>query len=170
MKNGRQPACQRPGHLQFLPRATSVGLIGLTGVFLLAGVTGNHAEPATLGQATDFTSDEYFEPPNQQHVKMRLSGESASPLPGGLLDITNLQIQTFNLNGATQAVVLAPQCIYAPYDGLASSPGYLQLATADGKIVITGDGFLWRQSDNSLTISNHVHTVIKMKALQTKLP
>ena len=170
MKTGRQPACERPSFSKFLPRSANFGLIGLSGLFLLAGMAGNHAEQAMIGQATDFTSDEYFEPPNQQRVKMRLTGASASPLPGGALDITNLQIQTFNLNGATQAIVLAPQCVYAPYDGLASSAGYLRMETADGKIVITGDGFLWRQRDNSLNISNHIHTVIKMKTIPSKLP
>ena len=170
MKTGRQPACQQPASRKFLPGSANFGLIVLTGLFLLAGVAGNHADQAMIGEATDFTSDEYFEPPNQQQVKMRLTGESASPLPGGTMDITNLQIQTFTLNGATQAIVRAPQCIYAPYDGLASSSGPLRLETADGKIVITGDGFLWRQRDNSLNISNHVHTVIKMKALPSKLP
>jgi hypothetical protein len=170
MKTGRQTACPRPASRTFLPWSANLGLIGLTGLFLLAGLAGNHAEQTLIGQATDFTSDEYFEPPNQQRVKMRLTGELASPLPGGTLDITQLQIQTFNLNGATQAVVIAPQCIYAPYDGLASSPGHLQMQTADGKILITGDGFLWRQSDNSLTISNDIHTVIKMKALPAQMP
>jgi hypothetical protein len=145
-------------------------LIVWTGLFLMGGVAGNHADQAMLGHATDFTSDQYFEAPNQQRVKMRLSGESATPLPGGLLDITNLTLQTFNLSGATEAIIIAPECIYALSDGLASSAGPLRMETADGKIVITGDGFLWRQLENSLTISNHVHTVIKTKAFPAKLP
>ncbi len=170
MKTGRQPAGQRPASRKFGPRSANVGLIGLTGLCLMGGMAVNHADQAMLGHATDFTSDQYFEPPNQQRVKMRLSGESATPLPGGLLDITNLTLQTVNLNGAMEASVIAPECIYALSDGLASSAGPLRMETADGKIVITGDGFLWRQLENSLTISNHVHTVIKTKAFPTKLP
>jgi hypothetical protein len=46
-------------------------------------------------------------------------------------------------------------------DGIASSPGHLELQSGDGNMDTTGDGFLWRQSDYSLTISNNVHTVIK---------
>ena len=36
-----------------------------------------------------------------------------------------------------------------------------KLQTGDGKFRVEGDGFLWRQNDSFLTISNHVHTVIE---------
>jgi hypothetical protein len=141
-------------------------------VFFLAVVTGIQAQPTTLGHATDFTSNEYFEPPNDQKVKMILSGASASPLPVGKLDITDLKIVTFDLSGKTNAVIRAPECVYSPYDGVgvASSAGHLELQTGDGKMRTTGDGFLWQQSDQSLTISNNVHTVVQMKGFQLNMP
>jgi hypothetical protein len=37
----------------------------------------------------------------------------------------------------------------------------LQLQTRRRKIRVEGDGFLWRQDDSLLTISNHVQTVIE---------
>jgi hypothetical protein len=137
---------------------------------LLALVPGEYAQTTVLGHATDFTSDQYFEPPNEQKVHMRLSGASASPLPQSALDITDLKIETFDLNGKTEAVLHAPQCTYWVLDGIASSAGHLELQTGDGKMDITGDGFLWRQSDNSLTISNHVHTVIKTGSFKLTAP
>ncbi len=159
-----------PGWSGFRWREVCLRSFILTGLYLLAGAAGAQTQPAVLGHATDFTSDQYFQPPNQQKVEMRLTGTSASPLPGGALDITDLRIEKFLLNGKTEAVILAPECIYAPFDGVASSAGHIELQTGDGKIAITGDGFLWRQGDNSLTISNNVHTVIKMKALEPSLP
>jgi hypothetical protein len=36
----------------------------------------------------------------------------------------------------------------------------LQVQTGDGKIRVEGEGFLWRQSDSFLTISNRVSTVL----------
>jgi hypothetical protein len=170
MKPGRNPGPSRR-HLSGLSLAKGrLSLLIITGLLLITELADCQDQPAVLGHATDFTSDEYFEPPNQQRVKMRLSGASASPLPGGLLDITDLRIETFNLSGRSEEVVRAPECIYAPYDGLANSAGHVDMATSDGKIAISGDGFLWRQSDNSLTISNNVHTVIKMKGLLPSLP
>ena len=121
---------------------------------VLAGVKDLHA--------TDFTSEQYFEPPNEQLVKLRLSGASALPLPGGLLEVKQLKIENFNTNRTLLAVVRAPQCTFAPLDGVASSAGHLELQSGDGKFRVEGDGFLWQQNESSLTISNRVRTVIEM--------
>ena len=121
---------------------------------LLAGVKELHA--------TDFTSEQYFEPPNEQRVKVRLTGASADPLPGGLLAVKSLKIETFSTNSELLAVVEAPQCTFAPLDGVASSPGHLEIKSGDGKFRTSGDGFLWRQNDSWLVISNRVHTEIEI--------
>jgi hypothetical protein len=44
---------------------------------------------------------------------------------------------------------------------MANSPGHLQLQAGDGKFHVEGEGFLWRQNDSFLTISNNVRTVIE---------
>ena len=121
---------------------------------LLAGVKDLHA--------TDFTSEQYFEPPNEQLLKLRLSGSSAQPLPGGLLDVSHLKIEIFNTNRTTLTVVRAPQCTFAPLDGVASSAGHLELQSGDGRFHVEGDGFLWRQNESWLAISNRVRTVIEV--------
>jgi hypothetical protein len=130
-------------------------------IFLFAG-TSDRAQSLPVGHATDFTSNQYFEPPNERQVKMRLSGAEALPLPGGLLDIRQLRVETFALDGRTQVVVRAPQCSYSPFDGVANSAGHMELQSGDGKIHVEGEGFLWRQTGSSLTISNHVRTLIDM--------
>jgi hypothetical protein len=127
-------------------------------IFLAAG--SDRAQTPPAGHATDFTSESYFEPPHEQQVKMRLSGAEASPLPGGLLEVKQLRVETFNTSGKSEAVVRAPLCTYAPLDGVASSAGHLELQTGDGKLHVEGDGFLWRQNESVLTISNHVVTTI----------
>jgi hypothetical protein len=111
--------------------------------------------------ASDFTSVEYFEAPHQQQMKSRLSGAEAQPLAGGLLAIKQLKLETFNTNGSPAMVVEAPECVYDTLKGEADSPGRLQLRTGDGVFRVEGEGFLWRQSDSSLTISNRVQTVIE---------
>ena len=58
----------------------------------------------------------------------------------------------------------APQCVYAPLDGVANSAGHMELRSGDGRFRVDGDGFLWQQNESSLNISNHVHTLIKMGA------
>jgi hypothetical protein len=125
-----------------------------------------HAQQLPTGRGTDFTSSTYYEPPHEQQVRLRLSGAEASPMPGGLLEVQILRVETFTETGKAEAVVSAPHCIYAPLDGVARSPGRLELRTGDGKFRVEGEGFLWRQADSLLIISNRVRTVIDMPVLQ----
>jgi hypothetical protein len=113
------------------------------------------------GSASKLSSVVYFKPPNDQQIQLRLSGAEMSPLPGTLFDVKQLTVEEFSLAGKLQAVVEAPQCIYAPWDGVANSPGHLQLRLQEDRIHVEGDGFEWRQKDNSLVISNNVSTIIK---------
>jgi hypothetical protein len=130
-------------------------------VFLLAAGARAQTVP-TVGYATNFSSVTYFEPPHEQQIKAKLSGAEASPLPGALFDLKEMKVEEFNLAGELQAEVRAPQCTYAILDHVASSPGHLELKSGNGKFHVEGDGFLWRESESSLTISNHVRTVIQI--------
>ena len=120
------------------------------------------AQQNTSGHASGFTSVEYYEPPHQQQVKSRLSGAEASPQSGGLLIVKQLEVETFDLNGKPEIVVDAPECVYDTLKSVATSPGQLQVQYGDGKFRVEGEGFLWRQSDSFLTISNRVRTVIEI--------
>jgi len=143
-------------------------MILAAGALLLAGCkkSGGIAvdvstQPDTAGRTRDFTSVEYYAQPKQTQMKTRLSGAEAQPLPGGLLVIKQLKLEMFNTNGSPQAVVEAPDCIYDTQGNTANSAGHLKLQSGDGKIRVEGDGFLWRQENSFLTISNHVHSVIE---------
>jgi hypothetical protein len=131
-------------------------------VLFFAVVGSDRAQPLPVKHATDFTSSQYFEPPHGQQVKLKLSGAEALPLPGGLLDVRQLRVETFSTDGKTEVVVRAPQCNYSPFDGVANSSGHMELQSGDGKFYVEGDGFLWRQASSSLTISNRVRTRIDL--------
>jgi hypothetical protein len=126
---------------------------------------------STMGAGTNLSSVMYFEPPNEQHVEMRLTGAEMSPLPGvAQYDVKKLKIEKYGLNGKLQAVAIAPECIYAPLDGVASSTGHLELILGEGKIRTQSDGFLWQRNEQSLIFSNHVQTVIKMGTWKLTTP
>ncbi|MGH7951337.1 MAG: hypothetical protein ACREFE_05390 [Limisphaerales bacterium] len=135
-------------------------LLAAVAILLFAATNGRGAETSS-GHASDFTSVEYYEAPHQQQIKSRLSGAEASPQAGGLLVIKQLKLETFGVNGKPEFIIQAPECVYDTLNGVASSAGHLQLRTGDGKIRIAGEGFLWRENDSSLTISNQVRTVIE---------
>jgi hypothetical protein len=133
----------------------------MAGVMLFFAAMGSHAQSNLVGHASDFTSVEYYPSPNQQQIKSRLSGAEAQPLPGGLLAIKQLKLETFGPDGKSEIVVKAPECIYDQLNGTASSPGRLQVQYQEGKVRVEGEGFSWRQTDSSLTISNHPSTVLE---------
>jgi len=132
-------------------------------LFLTFGMFTVRAQQPAKGHANDFSSVEYFEPPHQTLIKTRLSGAQAEPM-GELLVIQQLKLETFDSNGVPGLVVKAPHCVYDTIHGLASSAGHLRLETADGSSHVEGDGFLWRQTNSFLTISNNVQTVIEAGA------
>jgi hypothetical protein len=136
-------------------------ILVLSAFMALGFVAAVRAQQATTGQANNFSSVEYFEPPRQTMMKSRLSGAEAQPQAGGLLVIRQLKLETFDSNGVPGLIVKAPHCVYDTQRGVASSPGHLRLETADGSSHVEGDGFLWRQTDSFLTISNNVQTVIE---------
>jgi hypothetical protein len=143
----------------------------IAGVALLfATMPNGRAQQNGFQHANDFTSTEYYEPPHQQQIKSVMSGAEALPQPGGLLVIKQLKLETFNLDGKLELTVIAPECIYDTLNGVANSAGHLQVRTGDGKIRTDGDGFLWRQSEQKLNISNNVCTVIENGATITIKP
>jgi hypothetical protein len=141
--------------------------MALAGLLLAADA---QAQFIPVRSGTNFSAVIYCEPPHEQQVKERLSGAEMSSLPGTLYDVKELRIETFGTNGAPVAVVEAPQCIYAPLDGEANSPGHLEMNLDDGKIRVQGEGFLWQQNESSLVISNQQRTVIKMGAWKLTTP
>jgi hypothetical protein len=116
------------------------------------------------GHATDFTTTEYWEAPHQQQIKFILSGAEAQPQPGGLLIIKQLKLRSFDVDGKVTIIVTAPECTYDTIGGTASSAGPLQLQNGDGTFRVSGEGFLWRQTNSLLTISNQVRTRIEAGA------
>jgi len=135
-----------------------------------AGAPGVHAQQNGIEHANNFLSTEYYGPTNQQQIKSILSGAEALPQPGGLLIIKQLKLEMFNPDGKLEWVVNAPECVYDTFKGVASSPGHLEVRSGDGKFRTDGEGFLWRQSEQKLNISNNVCTVIENGATITIKP
>jgi hypothetical protein len=152
-------------------KANTTRITLIAGIALLfAAIPSGRTQLNGPQHASDFTSTEYYEPPHQQKIKSIMSGAEALPQPGGRLIIKQLKLETFNLDGKLELTVMAPECIYDTLKGVANSPGHLQVRTGDGKILTAGDGFLWRQSDQRLTISNNVCSVIENGATMNTKP
>lgn len=114
-----------------------------------------------LGQIRDFTVPEYHPAPNETRMKSLLQGAEALPQEGGRILVRQLKLQTFDVKGNGEFVMMADDCLYDPDKREASSPGSLRMMTADGRFSTEGEGFLWHDRDSRLIISNRVHTVIQ---------
>jgi hypothetical protein len=144
-------------------------VVGILSAFMAMAfwASAGPAQQNVAGHANNFSSVEYFGPPHERQMKLRISGVEARPQAGGLLVITYLKLETFDTNGVVEMIIKAPHCVYNTQSGEANSPGHLWLETGDGNSHVEGDGFLWRQSSSLLTISNNVRTVIE-KTSETK--
>lgn len=118
------------------------------------------AQPS-IGTATDFNTTEYFDPPHENQVKLRITGVEAQQQSGGRYLIRKLKLETFRETGQREIVIEAPECLYDSPKRVASSPGPLQVQSGDGRVSVAGEGFLWEQSRGSLTISNQIRSVIQ---------
>ena len=119
------------------------------------------AQPTAGGQG--FKSSEYYDPPHETQMKSMLEGAQAQLQSEGRLLVTRAQYRTFRVNGEGELAVEAPECLYDKDQGSISSPGPLQVQTADGKFSIEGEGFLYQQTNSILLVSNRVHTIIYPK-------
>jgi len=128
---------------------------------VLAGGTAlPQAQPLGFGHVKDFSVPDFYPPPNQNQMKSLLSGAEAEPLPGGLIRIKQVKLESFAVTGALEMTILAPECLYDTGTRSASSPGPLRMTSGNGQLVIEGTGFLWQQTNSVFVISNKVLTTL----------
>jgi len=114
--------------------------------------------PLTLF-SDNFTTTEYYT--NNTQLKSRLTGKKATPLGAERYLITQLRLELFEENGQRQLTIEAPECLYDFRARNASSAGPLKIVLGEGRLSVTGEGFLWQQAQSSLMISNRVYTRLR---------
>lgn len=125
----------------------------------------NRAAPA--GAASHFSFSEYFDPPHQNQPKYQFDGVEARPEGRDKLRISGMKVQKYRETGERELVIEAPECLYDTARREASSAGRLQLQSGDEQLLIAGQGFLWRQRDSILTMSNQVRSEIRLPDTNT---
>ena len=141
-----------------IPRCWRVAVIAAAlGVAMFAGLV--RGQKVGAGKGLKFS--DYYDPPHETQMKSLLEGATALPQPGGRTYlVTGAKLQTFRENGEGEIVVETPQCTYDVAQRSVSSPGLLNLRTADGTFSLEGQGFIFQQANSTLFVSNRVHTII----------
>ncbi len=135
----------------------------LLAVGLVMSAPSGRSQSVAGGQGFKFT--EYYEPPHETQLKWLLEGDQVQPLPDRRVRVNNAKYRTYRVSGEGEMNVEAPQCFYNPSQRLIDSSGPFHMQTADGKFSIEGEGFLWRQTNSTLLVSNQVHTVLHPEQL-----
>ena len=130
--------------------------------FLIAAGLLLGASSAFALEASNFSTSEYYPPPNYTNLQFQLSAARAQLLPGDRQKLTNVKLQTFKVNGEVEIVIEVPECIYDQAIRTVGSPGPLRVQSGDGRFRIAGDGFAYRQGESRLVISNRVHATVEL--------
>ena len=139
------------------------------GLVLLTDVA--RGQRAGQAELMDFKAPlENYPPPNESQAKTLLEGAKAEPQSGGWFLLTGVKLTTYNTNGAPQMVAESPHCFFDSVRRIVSSPGPLQVKTADGSFFLEGEGFSLRQTNMNLIISNQVHMIIRNMPSRSFLP
>ena len=89
-------------------------------------------------------------------------GDQWQHLSNKVFRVTEMRIEHYAVNGATNLVAVAPECLFDAEARVAWSTGRLEIIGNSGAVTIHGQrGFFARMSDSTLTISNQVKTAIQ---------
>lgn len=133
-------------------------------------VIGCAAQQFPLGRFRDFSLPEYYDAPHEKQMKSLLQGDEAEAMGKDSILIRQLQLKTFREDGAGEFILRARDCLYNTQKRSAASPGPLEMKTADGRFFTEGEGFLWEENESLLTISNRVHTIIRVGQTEPSTP
>jgi hypothetical protein len=116
--------------------------------------------------------DFYDQPaPNQTNrLKTIATGARAVPQPGGVVLVDKMRIDTIEVDGRTNMVVQAPECLFDQNRRVAYSTGHVEVVSASGQFFMEGLGFLCSHTNSRVVISNRVHTVIRQDLMKTAAP
>jgi len=139
----------------------ALGICALVGSFIL--VIGLLASAQTKLSASLFSDDfrfsEYYT--NKTQVRMRLSGKRAQPSGPERYLVRELRLETFYEDGQPEITIETPECFYDFAARTVNSAGPLSIRMGDGRLTVTGEGFLWQQAQSLLIISNRVNTKLR---------
>ncbi len=140
------------------PFCLPVVVLGVLALGVAISARLGRAQPVLSGQGFKFA--QYYEAPNETHIKASIEGAQGQQQPDGRWLITRAKYQTFSLTGEGELVVEAPECLFDPGQHSLSSAGPLNVRTADRGFALDGEGFLWQQTNSTLLVSNRVHTTV----------
>lgn len=99
-------------------------------------------------------------------LKGLFSGEQGRHLSNGIYFVTAMRLEHYEMDGATNLLARAPECLFNMDTRVAWSTGRLEIVGRGGALTIHGNqGFQANLTNSTLIISNRVRTVIQRSLL-----
>src|SRR5580704_14225177 len=118
---------------------------------ILFGQT-NEPQPQQTYTARMHTQLVFHPPPNEDKVKMQITGDLTNVASGAL--IINAELKNFSvMGGPPQLIAKTPSCIFVMSSSQISSTNILQAHSGDGNFYVEGVGFRWQKTEPDLTLS-----------------
>jgi lipopolysaccharide export system protein LptA len=127
-----------------------------------------HAQSSRVTQGKDFSWPAYYSTSNGvQRLKSLLTGSEVQLRPPGLsvFLLKHPRLENYRPDGTLEWIATAADCIVDTVAGTVSGNNRLVLKTGNTNLFTTGVGFLSRQSDSTLILSNQSFTWIDNTAL-----
>jgi hypothetical protein len=119
------------------------------------------------GQASGWKYPERYELPilakgQTNRLKGLLMGQQGQHLSNQVYRVNQMQLEHYDLDGKTNLIARAPECLFNMDDRIAWSTGRLEIIGLAGAMRMDGnEGFEARMTNSTLTISNRVRTVLR---------
>ena len=127
-------------------------------------------------RATAWKFPEYYEIPlpgkNRTFpLKGLICGEQGRHLSNSLYFVTVMQLEHYAVEGVTNLLARAPECLFNMESHMAWSTGRLEIVGMSGAMTVEGNqGFQANLTNSTLIISNRVRTVIQRGLLNESKP
>ncbi|HEY9175403.1 MAG TPA: LptA/OstA family protein [Verrucomicrobiae bacterium] len=129
--------------------------------FALLVVPASAQQPSLGVKLSKFNVPVYYEPPHQTQLRWLLKGAQATPQTNGTMLVEEVTLEEFQAAGAREMLIETPDCLFSYATREASSARPLKMLLQEGRFALEGEGFLWRQTNALLVISNRVRTTVR---------
>ena len=135
----------------------ALNLVLLSGLLAVPAFAQQPSLGVTLSK---FNVPVYYEPPNQTQLHWLLKGAQAIPQTNGTIFVEQATLEEFQTTGPREMLIETPDCLFSYATREASSTRPLKMLLQQGQFALEGEGFLWRQTNSLLVVSNRVRTTI----------
>ena len=126
-----------------------------------------------LAKGRDVKFPEFYEsqkgdPIQTNRLRGLLMASQGQYLSNDMFLLTQMRLEHYRVDGETNLIAQAPECLFNADSRVASSTGRLEIVGMNGAFVVQGQrGFEVRMTNSTMSLSNRVRTMIRLDLLSS---